>query len=248
MPLIRRLVRPAVAPAFVVGALLLAACGDSSGPNTPRVSSVAVAPPTANVVVNTTLQLSATPRSADGAAISGKTVTWSSLNNAIATVTAQGLVTGVGSGTVQINAAVDGISGSATITVGPPPVTSVTISPAAPAVSVGGTLQLTAVLRDGGNNVLTGRTVAWSSQNTSVATINATTGLVQGCSAWHIADHSDVGGCERQRHGYCDHAGHDRFHLAGPACSGGHRNDHWYRLQRDSIGATRSRLVASVHR
>jgi uncharacterized protein YjdB len=106
----RRFVQSTAWRVLLPGAFLLAACGDSSGPNTPRVASVAVTPPSANVVINTSVQLSATPRSSDGTAISGKAVIWSSLNNAIATVTNAGLVAGVSAGTVQINAAVDGIS------------------------------------------------------------------------------------------------------------------------------------------
>ena len=183
MPSFRRLVQPAFGRVFLPGVFLLAACGDSSGPSTPRVASVAVTPPAANVVINTSVQLSATPRSSDGTAITGKAVVWSSLNNAVATVTNAGLVAGVSAGTVQINAAVDGIVGSATITVTPPPVAKVTIAPAAPAVNVGGTVQLSAVLRDAADNVLSGRTVTWSSGTPAVATINATTGVAQGVAA-----------------------------------------------------------------
>jgi hypothetical protein len=50
-------------------------------------------------------------------------------------------------------------------------------------VNLGGTVPLTAVVRDAAGNVLSGRTVTWSSQNTGVATINATTGVAQGIAA-----------------------------------------------------------------
>src|SRR5262249_10469939 len=46
----------------------------------------------------------------------------------------------------------------------------------------GNTIQLNATVRDVGGNVLAGRTVTWSSQTPSVATINAQTGLATGVS------------------------------------------------------------------
>ena len=45
-------------------------------------------------------------------------------------------------------------------------------------VSVGATSQASAVTRDVNNNVLTGRTITWSSTNDLIATVNATSGLV----------------------------------------------------------------------
>ena len=62
------------------------------------------------------------------------------------------------------------------------PVASVTVSPASGSVTVGATVQLAAVTKDAAGNVLTGRTVTWSSSNTSVATVSGT-GLVTGLTA-----------------------------------------------------------------
>src|SRR5205814_7057383 len=61
----------------------------------------------------------------------------------------------------------------------PAPVASVTVSPAAPTVSVGATVQLTATLKDANGNVLTGRSVTWASSTLGVATVS-TGGLVTG--------------------------------------------------------------------
>lgn len=65
----------------------------------------------------------------------------------------------------------------------PPAVASVTVSLAASQIFIGQTSQGTAVLRDAQSNVLTGRTVSWSSSNTAVATVGASTGLVTGVAA-----------------------------------------------------------------
>src|SRR5207247_7680798 len=71
----------------------------------------------------------------------------------------------------------DGQTGAASITVSGVPVASVTVSPASASVPVGQTQQLTATLKDANGTVLTGRPVAWSSNNTPVATVTGT-GLV----------------------------------------------------------------------
>src|SRR5439155_21854947 len=62
------------------------------------VATVDVAPATANVTVGGTVQLVATPRDANGTPLSGRTVSWSSSNTGVASVTGSGLVTGVGAG------------------------------------------------------------------------------------------------------------------------------------------------------
>lgn len=68
----------------------------------------------------------------------------------------------------------------------PAPVSTVTISPSSPTVTDGNTVQLTATLRDANNNVLTGRTVTWSSGNTNTATVNSS-GVVTGVAAGSTA-------------------------------------------------------------
>lgn len=55
----------------------------------------------------------------------------------------------------------------------PAPVASVTVSPASATLVVGSTHTLTATLRDSGGNTLADRSVAWSSNNTAIATVSA---------------------------------------------------------------------------
>ena len=152
-----------------------------SGCNVP-VASVTVTPATASVAVGRSVQLTATPLDANGNALSGKTISWSSSNTAIAVSDANGNVTGLATGTVTITATSEGQSGTATITVTSVPVASVTVSPATASVSQGQTTQLSAVTKDANGNVLTGRGVTWSSSNQAVATVNAS-GLVTGVAA-----------------------------------------------------------------
>src|SRR5881398_905593 len=141
------------------------------------VASVTVSPSAANIPITGTVQLTATPRDANGNPLTGRAISWSSSNNNIATVNGSGMVTGVTAGSVTITATSEGQSGTASITVAGAPVASVTVTPPSASVPAGQTVQLTATLKDANGNVLTGRTVTWASNNTTVATVNSN-GLV----------------------------------------------------------------------
>src|SRR2546426_9878228 len=75
------------------------------------VASVTVNPASASVQVGQTVQLSATPRDANGNALPGRTVTWASTNTTVATVNGQGLVTAKAVGAATITATGEGQSG-----------------------------------------------------------------------------------------------------------------------------------------
>src|SRR6266702_2485642 len=146
------------------------------------VASVTVSPASATVAAGQSVQLTATPKDANGTPLSGRTVTWSSSNTTVASVNAGGFVTSSAAGSATITAASEGKSGTAAITVTSVPVASVTVSPAPASVPAGQTLQLTATPKDVNGNPLTGRTISWSSSNTSVATVSSS-GLVSGVVA-----------------------------------------------------------------
>jgi len=91
-------------------------------------------------------------------------------------------------GTMNLNAVYGSLSNtvSATTTASgtppPAPVATVSVSPASSSPLVGATVQLSAILRDAKNNVLTGRVVTWVSANPSIASVSST-GLVRGVGA-----------------------------------------------------------------
>jgi uncharacterized protein YjdB len=149
------------------------------------VASVTVSPSAPSVQVGATVQLVATLKDSDGNMLSGRTVTWSSSNPAVASVSAAGLVSGVAAGAAAVTATSEGKSAQVAVTVTAPPpaaVASITISPSAPSLQTGATIQLTATLKDASGNTLTGRNVSWSASNVSVATVSAT-GLVTAMGA-----------------------------------------------------------------
>ena len=93
--------------------VLLAGCssGDSTSPGgtSPVLTSVQIVAPAGSITVGATLQLTAKPKDQNGNAISA-TVIWSSSSNAVATVTATGLVTGLGAGAATISAKAGSVS------------------------------------------------------------------------------------------------------------------------------------------
>src|SRR5918993_5136712 len=99
-------------------AITIACGGDSSGPPAVATVDVSIA---GDVVVGETVQLTATPRDANGNALTSRTVAWSTSNTSIATVSNAGLVAGVSSGSVTITATVDGKTGTRALNVIPPP-------------------------------------------------------------------------------------------------------------------------------
>jgi hypothetical protein len=106
--------------ALVLLALLAACSGggkDSFSPTTP-VASVRLSSTSVTLSVGQTASLTATALDASGASLPGRAITWSSSANAVATVNASGLVTGVATGSADILATIEGRSAIAKVTVG----------------------------------------------------------------------------------------------------------------------------------
>jgi trimeric autotransporter adhesin len=83
----------------------------------PSIASVTVTLASSTLATGSRTQATATARDADGNILAGKALTLSSDNASIATVTPQGVVTGVTVGTANITAVGEGVTGSAAITV-----------------------------------------------------------------------------------------------------------------------------------
>jgi uncharacterized protein YjdB len=109
-----------------------------------------------------------------------KRVTWNSSNEAVATVSATGLVFAVAEGEAIITVTTEdgNFTASVNITVNLVPVTSVSITQGDQTLEVGQTIQLTAVIEP---ENATNKNVTWSSSNESVATVSET-GLVTAIS------------------------------------------------------------------
>lgn len=151
-----------------------------AGVATVPVTGVGVTPTTAALAVGGTTPLLANVLPANA---TNKTVTWTSSNTAVATVSASGVVTGVAAGTAMVTATTQSgsFTASATITVTASniPATGVTVSPATASVAVAATTALSATVAPAN---ATNKAVTWTSSSPAVATVNAS-GLVTGVSA-----------------------------------------------------------------
>jgi uncharacterized protein YjdB len=154
-------------------------CGDddSSGPDEP-VATVTVVPAAGTIAPGATLQLEATTKDAAGGTLTDRDIAWSSSDEDVATVSEAGLVSGVADGEATITATSEGKSGSAAVSV-LTPVATVEVAPAEVTIAPAETSQLAAIARDAEGNELSGRAIAWSSSDESVATVSED-GLVLG--------------------------------------------------------------------
>ncbi|HEU4720039.1 MAG TPA: Ig-like domain-containing protein, partial [Gemmatimonadaceae bacterium] len=103
------------------------------------VSRVSVTPSTISMASGDKQTLAASAQDASGTVLTGKTVVWASSNTQVATV-ASGEVTALGSGTANITATVEGVSGTAVVTVAKLPVASVSVAAATVTVGARATL------------------------------------------------------------------------------------------------------------
>ncbi|MEP7382296.1 MAG: Ig-like domain-containing protein [Gemmatimonadota bacterium] len=170
---------------IAVGAVLgLAACGDdvSVTPPTPPlaagIASVTVTPLSITIGVGEKVIMTASVATTQGTGTPATTVTWSSANAAIASVSAAGEVTGVAVGTTTIRATSTADAsklGAAAVTVKAAGVQSVSVQPTALSLAVGATATAAATVNRDAGAV---GTVTWASNNATVASVNATSGLI----------------------------------------------------------------------
>lgn len=143
------------------------------------VATVRITPASATRLPGQTVQLTVETLDAQGGTLTGRSIAWSSSDQSVGLVNANGVVTtasyfGGATRSATVTAASEGVTAGSTITVVPLPVASVQIAPVNATVALGATLQLTAQLRDSSANLLTGRQVLWLSADTAIARVTAT--------------------------------------------------------------------------
>lgn len=110
--------RPLATTAFL-GSLLLGACADSTGPQPelPPVGAVALEASSTELEVGGAVQIIATVLDTTGVVLQGRSVTWSSSDATVVSVTGGGLVNAVGPGVATVTAVSGGVSGELFFTV-----------------------------------------------------------------------------------------------------------------------------------
>jgi subtilisin family serine protease len=155
-------------------------------PGTPvKMSAVSVSSILTSLPLGLSTQLVASGNFTDGTtSVITNSVTWSSSNTAVATVSSRGLVTAISTGTATITAkTTEGFVNTLLITVTPVALTSITVTPASSSIARGLTQQMIATgnYSDGTSVVIPASTVTWSSSSSAIATISSS-GVVMGIS------------------------------------------------------------------
>ena len=161
-----------------VSATSSSASGTASVTVAQRLARIDVSPAADTLfAVGDSLQLTAEPLDANGNPVQDATITWSSEDDAVATVDSNGLVTAAGNGTANITAAAGEASGAAAVTVSQV-IVGMDVAPAATTLfSLGDTVRLVAAGVDANGHSGPIPTVTWMSENDAVAAVDST-GLV----------------------------------------------------------------------
>lgn len=172
-----------VALRILVLALIVACVGEDGAaptepPEPPVATIVSVSPAAVDFSsFGETLQLTAAVVDQNSQAMSGAPVSWTVSDNSVANVSTGGLVTAVANGSATVTATSGSAAGTASVTVAQR-AARVDVSPASVEfLSLGDSLQLTAAPFDANDNAVEDATVAWSSGDDAVATVDAS-GLV----------------------------------------------------------------------
>jgi Big-like domain-containing protein len=115
--------------AVVLAAGASLTCGEPAGPDPATVATVVISPDTGAIDTGDSLHLSAVTRNSAGTDLSGKTITWSTLDATLVTVSGTGVVRGRWPGVARVVATSEGKADTARVHVAPR-ITSLVVTPA----------------------------------------------------------------------------------------------------------------------
>jgi len=124
------------------------------------------------VSIGETLQLASATLDQNGKPLSGVTVSWSTSDAAVASVSSSGQVTAVGNGSATIRATSGSVSGTAAVSVAQV-VASVAVTPGVDTLTAAGdSVRISALARDALGVPVAGAVFEWASSDTAVATVD----------------------------------------------------------------------------
>lgn len=176
---------------FLITALFLAGCVGTDLVNEPVVTMparIAISPTSTAVEVGKTTSFQAVYYDSLGNTASGVAFQWSSTDPAVASVDANGLVSGKQVGQTRITASARGITSMQamlTVVANANQVARVIVTPDSGLITVGKTLQFSATARNLNGDVLSGTTFTWRSEDATIATVD-NNGLAAGIKAGKV--------------------------------------------------------------
>ncbi len=161
----------------VISAFVVAACGGggNGGTDPPVVATLALSPGVIDTLFSRgmTVPLSVQAKDAGGNIVTNPSLSFSSGNTNVATVTTGGVITSQGNGKTNISVASGAVTQSVEVVVRRK-VASITVTPATRTLAPNATQALTVRAFDALNNeIVGGVTPTFGSSNTGVATVNA---------------------------------------------------------------------------
>lgn len=164
--------RTAAAAVATVIALLSAAC---TTPVTPTaVAKVTVLPAADSLEVGSTIStFVATALDVNSKELTGRKVTWRMVNTDIATVDAQGQVTGVKVGSTRLVASIEGQLSAQVVVNVISKVSRIVVAPDSLEINLGTQKNLNGAVFDASGSPIPGRTITWSSANPLIAVVSA---------------------------------------------------------------------------
>lgn len=133
---------------------------------------VTISPPGATVFVSGTLELRASVALETGQSMPGTGVQWSSSNDAVLSVTQNGIVTGIAPGSAVVRAVVQGGSSSSSIRVEAAPIARLSMSGPSLAMRVGDVLRPDVVAMDVNGVARSDEMLTWISRSPAIADLD----------------------------------------------------------------------------
>ena len=156
---------------LIAAAISLTCGGETSGPDPNAVARVVISPDSGAIDTGDSLPFTAVARNASGAAVSGKTIVWSTLDATLVGVTGSGMVHGHWPGTARVVATSEGKADTAQVRV-TAKITSITVTPGLDTLhSLGATMNLV-VQAAIDTQSYTGGSYTWQVVDTTVAAVS----------------------------------------------------------------------------
>ncbi len=159
---------------------------------------VVINPTSSAVEVGKTTNFQATYYDSLGNQVAGVALQWSSSDQNIATIDANGQAAGKQAGQARITARARGVTSTVallTVVANPNQVARVVVTPDSGAIAVGGTQQFSAVARNLSGAVIGGRTFSWRSSDATIASVNSS-GLATGIKTGRVNIIASVDGVD----------------------------------------------------